>query len=301
MSRIIIEELDKIGCEYLERFPMKRYTSMRVGGAADLIVYPKNCRELIKVLNMLSSLDFPWMVLGGGSNTIIDDDGIKGIIVSTKKMRSIKILKNGKVLAEAGAVLGSILNDTIRAELTGFEFAAGIPGTVGGGVFMNAGANEGEIKDVVENVWVWLNGKEIVLSRGELKFEYRKSYLPEGSVVTRAMFNLRPGDRKESERRVKEYLDKRSKTQPITMSNSGSIFKNPPEIPAGKLLEELGFKGFTIGGAKFSEIHANFIVNSANARASDVIRLIEVAKEEAFLRRGINLETEVKIIGKEKI
>lgn len=294
------KELDRIGCEWVPRFPMSRYTSMRVGGTVDLIAYPKNHSQLIRVLDLLSSLDSEWIVLGGGSNTIVCDEGIRGIVVSTKKMRGIQILRDARVVAEAGAVLGTILNGSIRAGLTGFEFAAGIPGTVGGGVFMNAGANEGEIKDVLERVWIWLNGKEIVLSREEIGFEYRKSHLPEGSVVTRAMFRLRIGDREESERMVKGYLDKRSKSQPITMSNSGSIFKNPPGVPAGRLLDELGFKGLTIGGAKFSELHANFIVNSANAKASDVIRLIELAREEAFLKRGVSLETEVKIIGKEK-
>lgn len=299
MSRLV-KELDKIGCEYVSRFPMSRYTSMRVGGIVDLIVYPKNQSELIMVFNILRCLELDWTVLGGGSNTIIYDEGVQGILVSTRKMRDIQILENGKVLAEAGAVLGTILNNSLRAGFSGFEFAAGIPGTVGGGIAMNAGANDGEIKDVVEKVWIWLNGKEIVLSRDEINFEYRRNDLPKGSVVTRALFCLTHGNRKESEKRVKEYLDKRSKTQPITTSNSGSIFKNPPEIPAGKLLEELGFKGFTIGGARFSELHANFIVNSGSAKASDVIRLIQMAREEAFLRKGLLLETEVKIIGKEK-
>jgi UDP-N-acetylmuramate dehydrogenase len=296
-----IKELEKIGCEYSHDFPMSRYTSMRVGGMADLIVYPRNHSELIKVLNLLSSFYFQWTVLGGGSNTIVNDGGIKGVAVSTEKMRDIQILEDGKVLAEAGAVLGSVLNISLRSGLSGFEFAAGIPGTVGGGVVMNAGANGGEIKDVIENVWIWLNGKEIILSRDELKFEYRKSHLPQGSVVTKAMLKLRAGNRKESEKRVKEHLDRRSKTQPIKTSNCGSIFKNPSaEIPAGRLLDELGFKGFQIGRARFSEIHANFIVNSGGAKAADVLRLIKVAKEEAFLRRSVVLETEVKIIGEER-
>lgn len=293
----IIEEFEKIGCEYRRNFPMNRYTSMRVGGITDLIAYPKNCLELIKVLDLLSSFGFQWTPLGGGSNTIVNDEGIKGAVVSTEKMRGVEVLENGKVLAEAGAVMGSVLNVSLRAELAGFEFAVGIPGTVGGGIIMNAGANGGEIKDVVDRVWIWLNGKETVLSRDEIKFEYRKSHLPQGSVVTRAMFNLRAGNRKRSEKIVKEYLDKRSKTQPIKTSNCGSVFKNPPEIAAGKLLDELGFKGFQIGKARFSEIHANFIVNSGGAKAADVLKLIEVAKEEAFLKRGVLLETEVRIIG----
>lgn len=295
----VIEEFERIGCEYRRNFPMNRYTSMRVGGVTNLIVYPKNHLELIKVLDLLSSISFQWMPLGGGSNTIVDDGGIKGAVVSTEKIRGIEILGNGRILAEAGAVMGSVLNVSLRAGLSGFEFAAGIPGTVGGGVVMNAGANGSEIKDIVESIWIWLNGREMVLSRDEIKFEYRKSHLPQGSVVTRAMFSLRAGNRKESGKIVKEYLDKRSKTQPIKTSNCGSIFKNPPEIPAGKLLDELGFKGFQIGKARFSEIHANFIVNLGGARAVEVLRLIEIAKEESFLKRGVLLETEVRIIGEE--
>ncbi len=297
MNRIV-EELEKIGCEYQCDFPMSRYTSMRVGGAADLIVYPKNHLELVKILNALYSFDIQWVPLGGGSNTVVRDEGIKGVVISTEKMRGIEVLESGRVVVEAGVVMGSVLNISLRAGLSGFEFAAGIPGTVGGGVVMNAGANGGEIKDVVENVWIWLSGKEMVLSGDELEFGYRESHLPEGSVVTKATLRLRAGNRKEGEKMVKEYLDKRSKSQPIKTSNCGSVFKNPSaQIPAGRLLDELGFKGFQIGGARFSEIHANFIVNSGGASAADIIKLIETVREEVFLRSGMLLETEVKIIG----
>ncbi|MBI4228686.1 MAG: UDP-N-acetylmuramate dehydrogenase [Deltaproteobacteria bacterium] len=295
MNRVITA-LDKIGCEYYQMYSMKRFTSLRVGGPADLIVYPRIQDELLKILNLLSSYEMKWVVLGGGSNTVVGDFGFRGVVIVTKRLRNISFLNGGSVLAETGAVMGTILNSTIRSGLTGFEFAAGIPGTVGGGIFMNAGANGGEIKDVVDRVWIWQNGKEYVLSRDDLQYEYRKSNLPEGGVVTKALFKLNQGNMGESEKMVREFLDKRNKTQPIKMSNTGSIFKNPPEIPAGKLLDELGFKGLKVGGARFSEIHANFIVNSGHAKTSDVLRLIEIAQEEALLKRGINLETEVRII-----
>jgi len=298
MNRLF-SELDNLGCEYVKSYPMKRFTSLRVGGEADLVVYPQDYNVLFGLLSFLSTVDVPWVVLGGGSNTIVNDNGIRGIVIGTRKLRNIEILQDGIVVAESGAVMGTILKNTIGAGLTGFEFAAGIPGTVGGGIFMNAGANGGEIKDVVERVWIWLDGKEVELSRDEIQFEYRGSNLPKGSVVTRAMFKLKPGIRKESERNVKDYMDKRNKTQPIKMSNTGSIFKNPQEIPAGKLLDELGLKGLEIGGARFSEIHANFIVNSGHANTSHILELIEIAKEEAWLKRGVKLETEVKIIKEE--
>jgi UDP-N-acetylmuramate dehydrogenase len=278
---------------------MKKYTWLRVGGLADLVVQPNNSSEFLEVLNLLSSSNIPWVVLGEGSNTIVYDKGISGVVISTKKLKKIEIIDDTKVLAESGAILGTILNKTIKAGLTGFEFAAGIPGTVGGGIFMNAGANNGEIKDVVDTVWIWTRGGEIALNRGEIKFEYRKSHLPQGSVITKALFKLAKGNSFESERNVKDYMTKRNLTQPVKMANTGSIFKNPPEIAAGQLIEELGLKGFGIGGAKFSDLHANFIVNLGNATARDVLELIETAKREALLQRGIELETEVRVIGNE--
>lgn len=297
----LVREIGLIGCEIEQKYPMNKYTSLRVGGIADMVVTPNNLEQFKKLLDLLSVSDVPWVVLGAGSNTVVYDAGIEGVVICTGKLKKIEITEDNKVYAETGAVLGTILNKTIKAGLTGFEFAAGIPGTVGGGIFMNAGANGGEIKDALETVWVWLGGEEIELDRKQLRFEYRKSYLPPGSVITRAKFGLRPGNRREIECSVKEYMEKRNRTQPIRMSNTGSIFKNPPEIPAGKLLDELGFKGFGIGGARFSELHANFIVNAGAASASDVLELIEKAKREALIKRGIKLETEVRIIGKDKV
>ncbi|MCZ6528567.1 MAG: UDP-N-acetylmuramate dehydrogenase [Candidatus Dadabacteria bacterium] len=295
----LIMEIETIVCTESCLYPMKKYTWLRVGGLADLVVQPNNSSEFLELLNLLSSSNVPWVVLGEGSNTIVYDKGISGVVISTKKLKKIEIIDRTKVLAESGAILGTILNKTIKAGLTGFEFAAGIPGTVGGGIFMNAGANDGEIKDVVDTVWIWLRGEEIALSRSEIKFEYRKSHLPQGSVITKAIFKLEQGNSSESARSVKDYMTKRNLTQPIKMSNTGSIFKNPPQIAAGQLIEELGLKGFGIGGAKFSDLHANFIVNSGNATARDVLELIETAKREALLQRGIKLETEVRVIGNE--
>jgi UDP-N-acetylmuramate dehydrogenase len=288
---------ESIGCEVKRNFPMDKYTWLRVGGEADLLVTPQNMDQFKKSLDALTSSGTNWVVLGEGSNTIVYDRGITGVVLSTKKLKKIEILEDHKVIAETGAILGTILNKTVKAALTGFEFAAGIPGTVGGGVFMNAGANEGEIKDVVDRLWVWFEGEEIQLSKKKIKFEYRKAHLPPGSVVLKAMFALKQGSRAESARNVKEYMEKRNETQPITMTNTGSIFKNPAEMAAGQLLEELGLKGYGIGGAKFSELHANFIVNCGGATAADVLSLIETAKQEALSKRRITLETEVRVIG----
>lgn len=293
----LVERIEKVGCEVEHRYPMSKYTWLRVGGEASLLARPGSCGELKQTLGLLCEYGVPWVVLGEGSNTIVYDKGFTGVVVSTKRLKGIEIRRGGKVLAECGVILGTVLNKTIRAGLVGFEFAAGIPGTVGGGIFMNAGANGGEIKDVVDMVWIWSSGKEVALSREDIRFEYRKSNLPSGSVVTKALFRLVKGDVAQSARIVKSYMDRRNRTQPIRTSNTGSIFKNPLDVAAGRLIEELGLKGFALGGAKFSEVHANFIVNYDHASAQDVLRLIDKAKNEALLKRGIRLETEVVVIG----
>ncbi|MGI9534934.1 MAG: UDP-N-acetylmuramate dehydrogenase [Thermodesulfobacteriota bacterium] len=292
-----LNQIDKYSCEILEKFPMKKYLTLKVGGEAEVVVYPGSTEELIEILTIAYDLGIKTTVLGAGSNTIIKDSGIRNLVISTKKLKGFTINDNNTVLAECGSMMSAIMNKTMKMGLRGFEFAAGIPGTVGGGIYMNAGANGGEIKDIVEKVWIWNEGKELEIDRNEINFEYRKSDLPKGCVITRALFKLEKGDREKSERNIKEYLEYRNQTQPVNLANTGSIFKNPENIAAGELLEKLGLKGYRIGGAKFSELHANFIVNSGSACASDVINLIQLAKEKAIDEEGITLETEVKILG----
>ena len=289
--------LDKLRIEYVSDFPMSRFTWLRVGGNANYAIYPSSIQQLTDLISFLSKMGYPWIVLGEGSNTIILDEGIEKAVIITKKMKAIEIKDSGEIVAEAGANMGTIMNRSVRKGFAGFEFAAGIPGTIGGGVFMNAGANDAEVKDVIKKVWLLIDGKEEVVSRRELNFEYRKSNLAEGAVVMKVLIKLDRGDRKLSEKKVKDYLDKRNKTQPIKMSNTGSIFKNPDSIAAGKLIEELGLKGYEIGGAQISELHGNFIVNRGSAKASEVLKLIDVAKENAYKLRGIILEPEVRILG----
>lgn len=289
--------LDKLRIEYVSDFPMSRFTWLRVGGNANYAIYPSSIQQLTNLISFLSKMGYPWIVLGEGSNTIILDEGIEKAVIITKKMKAIEIKDSGEIVAEAGANMGTIMNRSVRKGFAGFEFAAGIPGTIGGGVFMNAGANDSEVKDVIKKVWLLIDGKEEVVSRRELNFEYRKSNLAEGAVVMKVLIKLDRGDRKLSEKKVKDYLDKRNKTQPIKMSNTGSIFKNPDSIAAGKLIEELGLKGYEIGGAQISERHGNFIVNRGSAKASEVLKLIDVAKENAYKLRGIILEPEVRILG----
>ena len=291
----LLTSLKSSDCEIEKEFPMSRYITLKVGGIAEAVVYPANASEFINILNTVYESGNNFLILGAGSNTIIQDTGYQGVVISTKKLRNFTISGN-YVHAECGAMLSTIMKNTVKKNLTGFEFAAGIPGTVGGGIFMNAGANNGEIKDVVEEVTIWHEGKVQKLGLDQLSFEYRKCHLPEGSIITNAVFRLEKGNQEKSEKNIKEYLDYRNITQPVNMANTGSIFKNPENIAAGKLLEELGLKGEDIGGARFSELHANFIVNGGNALASDVIKLIKKAQKMALEQRGITLETEVRII-----
>ena len=292
-----LKRVNKNSYEIFEKFPMKKYITLKVGGEAELVVYPVSTNELTKLLNIAYELGIKVTTLGAGSNTIIKDSGISELVISTKKLRNFTINDDNTVLADCGAMLSAIMNKTIKMGLRGFEFAAGIPGTVGGGIYMNAGANNGEIKDIVEKVWIWNKRKEIEVKRNEINFGYRKTDLPEDCVIIRALFKLEEGDREKSEQSIKKYLEYRNQTQPVNQANTGSIFKNPQEMAAGELLEKLGLKGYQIGGAKFSELHANFIVNSGGACASDVANLIKLAQKKAIDEEGITLETEVKILG----
>lgn len=284
--------------EMLRDYPMRNYLYLKVGGEAERLAYPRTMESFLALLSRLRAEGRKATVLGAGSNTIITERGMDGVVVSTKRLRGVRF-DGTAVEAECGAMLSSIMNNSIKRGLTGFEFAAGIPGTVGGSVYMNAGANGGEIKDAVREVYVWRGGEEVKLERSEIDFRYRKSNLPPGSVVTRAVFGLSRGDARRSERNVREYLSYRNRTQPVRMANTGSVFKNPPGESAGRLLESLGFKGMRVGGAKFSELHANFIVNFDGARADDVIELIERAKKAALEKSSVRLEAEVEIMGRE--
>ncbi len=292
----LVKSLIRAGCETEPGFPMSSYTAMRVGGDARLVVYPKTPGALCGALEILSRESMPFTVLGAGSNTIVRDEGIDSAVVSTGRLKNFEIGAGCTVVANCGASLAAVMNRTSESGLSGLEFAAGIPGTVGGAVFMNSGANGGEIAGVVERVSVWQDGEEREISSGEMEWGYRKGGLPSGSVLLRAWLRLTRGDPAQSRAVIKSSLECRKKTQPVNRANTGSIFKNLPQIKAGRLLEEIGMKMFSVGAAEFSGIHANFIVNKGGAKASDVLKLIQIARDRALEERGINLETEVRII-----
>ncbi|WP_462137123.1 UDP-N-acetylmuramate dehydrogenase [Candidatus Mycalebacterium sp.] len=289
-------ELEKLGCETVSDFHMSSYTAMRVGGRARLVVYPQTRAALCGTLAFLRAESVPFEALGGGTNTIVKDGGFNGAIVSTSRLKGFEIKPDRSVAADCGAPLSALMNATARAGLSGLEFAAGIPGTVGGAVFMNAGAGGGETAEVVESVVVWQDGKEREISAGELSPSYRCGGLPPDSVLLGARLRLAAGDALKSRVAIKKSLEHRKQTQPVSEANAGSIFKNPQSMAAGQLLEELGMKLYSVGAAEFSDVHANFIVNKGGAKTSDVLKLIKIARARALEKKGVYLETEVCVI-----
>jgi UDP-N-acetylmuramate dehydrogenase len=283
---------------------MDRHTSIGVGGRADAFVFPESVAELGKLIVLLRAEGIPVFFVGNGTNLIVRDDGFRGVIVSTKNLRSVRIEERGSdraaILAEAGASLAEVVALTAKEALTGMEFCAGIPGSVGGGIRMNAGAYGSELKDVIESVSL-LNSEGNVKScqRETLQFQYRNMALPDGSCVAGGAFVLARGNHEAVEGRIREILRTRTGKHPLDYRNAGSIFKNPKGTPAGKIIDEAGLKGARIGGAQVSEKHGNFIVNLGSATAKDICSLIEHVQKKVLETKGIALEPEVKIIGEE--
>jgi len=283
---------------------MDRHTSIGVGGRADALVFPEGVGELGRLVAFLRAEGIPVFFVGNGTNLIVRDDGFRGVIVSTRGLRAVRVEDRGEdraaIFAEAGASLAEVVALTAREALTGMEFCAGIPGSVGGGIRMNAGAYGSELKDVIEAVDL-LNGEGTLksCSREALQFQYRNLALPEGACVAAGVFLLARGNRESVEGRIREILRTRTGKHPLQYRNAGSIFKNPKGMPAGKIIDEAGLKGTRIGGAQVSEMHGNFIVNLGSATARDIIGLIELVQGKVLEATGIALEPEVKIIGEE--
>ena len=283
---------------------MDRHTSIGVGGRADALVFPESVAELGRIVAFLRAEGISVFFVGNGTNLIVRDDGFRGVIVSTKGLRAVRVEGRGEgrvaILAEAGASLAEVVAVTAREALAGMEFCAGIPGSVGGGIRMNAGAWGSELKDVIESVNL-LNGEGNLKSckREALQFQYRNLALPEGACIAGGAFVLARGNREAVEGRIREILRTRTGKHPLEYRNAGSVFKNPKGMPAGKIIEEAGLKGTRIGGAQVSEKHGNFIVNLGSATARDIIGLIELVQQKVLEAKGIALEPEVKIIGEE--
>jgi UDP-N-acetylmuramate dehydrogenase len=278
--------------------PMRQFTSMKVGGPADSLLFPKDADELKKVIRFARRKKIPFLILGKGTNLVVRDKGVRGWVINlTQGMKKIKI--DGEMIeAEAGLSLQQFVQFSIQKGLTGLEPFYGIPGTVGGGLAMNAGAWGAELKDVLLSVTLMKEDGEIVeRSRSKLRFSYRGLVISPSWIILKGRFQLKKGRKEEIHERVKSYSEMRRRKQPLDYPSAGSVFKNPKEGPAGKWIEEAGLKGFRIGQAMVSDRHANFIINLGKAKSEEVIRLMEFVEKKIYEEKGISLEREVKVVG----
>jgi len=280
---------------------MKELTTMRVGGAADCVVYAKNIEDIKKVVRGCAENGVPLTVVGRGSNLIVRDGGLRGVVLQLGKDFGSIAVEENRITAQAGATLGALSRAALDNGLEGLEFAEGIPGSVGGGVYMNAGAYGGEMAQVLTKVCVLQkDGTVAEMSKEELDMRYRHTKLMElGCVVLEAEFELKQGNKGEIAARMADFAQRRREKQPIQYPSSGSFFKRPEGYFAGKLIQDAGLKGATIGGAQISELHAGFMINIGNATAGDILNLMEKVQNEVMAQFGVQLEPEVRIIGEE--
>ena len=295
-----IAELKQAGIsQVLENEPLSKHTTWKIGGPADALIVPVNEEELEAVLRLCAAHGVPWSVLGRGSNTLVSDKGVRGAVI--KLGNGFDELRFDGETVVAGASYSFIKLSVMAGKegLTGLEYAGGIPGSVGGAVYMNAGAHGSDISRILQSASiVWEDGSREVLGNAELKFSYRHSILQERrGIVTRAVFRLAQGDRKEIAAALATYKDRRRRTQPLQMACAGSVFRNPPNDHAARLIEAAGLKGLREGAAEVSQMHANFIVNHGGARAEDVLTLIGKVQQIVEKTYGIALVTEVLMMG----
>jgi UDP-N-acetylmuramate dehydrogenase len=278
---------------------MERFTTFGVGGKAEAICFAEDNESLERLLAFAKETGSPCLVVGRGSNLLVKDGGVKGLVIILRgKLALFERTGEEAVFAGAGLHLAELLNACRREGLAGLEFLAGIPGTVGGAVAMNAGAWGKETGDVVIEVEMALpSGKRITRNRSNLYFSYRRFTMPEGAVIVKAGFHCSPENPEVVAEKMRHYLELRRKSQPLENPSAGSVFKNPPEDHAGRLIERVGLKGFRIGGAMISGKHANFIVNTGGATAGDVIALMELARKKVKEETGVDLEPEIRVVG----
>jgi UDP-N-acetylmuramate dehydrogenase len=282
--------------------PAGRHTSIGVGGEIDALLFPEDERELTNVIGYLRRWEVPFLPVGNWTNLIVRDGGFRGALISLARLHGLCLRDEEKgsvlLLAGAGCPLSELVSLGMREALTGMEFCAGIPGSLGGAIRMNAGAYGGEIKDIVESVHL-LDASGVIRAavRDELPFAYRTLDLPGETIIIGAAIRLRRGETEKIAGRVREIIGMRTEKHPLEFRNAGSVFKNQRDCPAGRLIEEAGLKGIRIGDAQVSEKHANFIVNRGHATAADILRLMALIQQRVLEKTGRVLETEVQIIG----
>ncbi len=278
--------------------PMARHTSLKVGGPAEMMVFPRRHEDLAEIFRLAKAAKIPLFFLGGGTNLLVKDGGIGGLVIKLSRLNRVEEIGED-IYAEAGVPCPRLVRFSLEKSLSGLEFAYGIPGALGGVIVMNAGTPDGEMARVVERVKIMTPAGQIQeIGRDELDFDYRYSRLPSG-IVLGAWLRLKKAKRGEIKERIDRYMKRRNASQPIHLPNAGSIFKNPPGDHAGRLIEAAGLKGTRIGDAQISEKHANFIVNRGKATAADVLRLIKLIGKTVEDQAGLTLELEIRIVGRD--
>lgn len=298
MNNFILE-LEKLNLEKIEKdISLSTLTTYKTGGIAKLVVYPNNINNLKQMLKLIHKYNIKYFILGKGSNTLFSDKEFNGVIIKFDKLNNFKI-KQTEIYVESGMILSELVQASVKNELTGLEFAIGIPGTIGGAIYMNAGAYGNNMSNIVKSVIV-LNEKFQIkeLPLEKLKFDYRYSIFQANKnlICIAANIKLEHGNHDEIASKIKENLLKRKNSQPLEYPSAGSVFRNPEGNNAGKIIEELGLKGKNIGGAEISTKHANFIINKNNASSSDILNLIKLVQKEVKDKYKIDLKLEQQLV-----
>ena len=280
--------------------PMSKHTTFRVGGPADIMIQPSSPEEAVTAIRTAKEAGVPVFVMGNGSNLLVRDGGMEGVVVLLGEKMSAIRREGTRLYAQAGAMLSRLSREALNAGLEGLVFASGIPGTVGGAVVMNAGAYGGEMKDVLVRARVLADDELVWMTKDELEMGYRTTRpLREGGIVLEAEFELKEGDRDVLTVQTQELARKRREKQPLAFPSAGSTFKRPTGYFAGALIEQAGLKGASVGGAQVSTLHAGFVINTGNATAGDILELIEHVQKVVYDINGVMLEPEVRIVGRD--
>lgn len=293
----LLQVLDKKQIKVDE--PMKNHVTFRVGGPADFFVMPENGEELERVLKQCAKHEMPYYIIGNGSNLLVSDQGYRGVVIQLFRQLSHIQCEGNVIRAQAGALLSAVANRALEEGLTGFEFAAGIPGTLGGACVMNAGAYGGEMKDVLKTVTVLTREGEFrTLEKNELELGYRTSIIAKRDyIVLEAQIELQEGNPEQIKEVMDDLKERRITKQPLEYPSAGSTFKRPEGYFAGKLIQDTGLQGFQVGGAQVSEKHCGFVINKDQATAADIAELIRQVQDRVEEKFGVRLETEVKRLG----
>lgn len=295
----INNDLNTFEISYETNGSLSKYTSFNIGGKADYIVKPKNIKDIVNILKIIKKHEIDYFFLGNGSNLLVCDNGYRGMIILTCELNQISLVNKNSIECYAGVTVSKLCKFAYKNSLSGLEFAWGIPGSVGGGVYMNAGAYGGEFKDIIKSCkYVNEDGNMYEINISKMDMSYRHSFFTNKKLlIISAVFELRSDEQSLIKERMDDYITRRKNKQPLEYPSCGSTFKRPKNGYASALIEECGLKGYRIGGAEVSTKHSGFIINVDNAKCEDVLKLIEHVKKVVYEKKGITLECEVKILG----